>query len=268
VILIPFTWKNCHADVLAWRYPLIAKAFMDDVIEPTITSPTMRIANLVKSEEPGDAFAHSDVNDLFRLTTTAFCLSIQSIWERQIRSYVAQCASELEPANGPMIEQANTGKWEAVETIFTKLRGIKLSAFPSYPELQILNLVANACRHGNGPSATKLWRLHPEFWPSTRSPTARNRGRENGPLIPPPADLISIPVERLHAFTDAIVEFWEEADYIYLESIDEKHISVIEKLEVMRRARKQKSAKTPSAPPSAGLQTPTPGTALSSTASA
>jgi len=106
-----------------------------------------------------------------------------------------------------------------------------------------LNLVANACRHGNGPSATKLWRLHPEFWPSTRRPTARNKGSGSGPLTPPPADLISIPVEHLHAFTNAIVEFWEEADYIYLESINDKHVTVIEKLEVLRDARKRKSAR-------------------------
>jgi hypothetical protein len=48
VTVIPFTWKNCDADILAWRYPLTAKAFMDDIMEPVVTSLTKRIDDLAK----------------------------------------------------------------------------------------------------------------------------------------------------------------------------------------------------------------------------
>jgi len=55
--------------------------------------------------------------------------------------------------------------------------------------------------------------------------------------VPPCAGLIRITIDHLRAFAAAITDFWEDAHYIYLESIESKHDNVIAELE-RRRAKR------------------------------
>lgn len=152
----------------------------------------------------------------------AFGLSIQSIWERQLRGYLRGCAEELRSGDG-LAARVRKGNWEKLCTLFLELRGIRFDAFPSFAELEILQLLGNACRHGDGPSAVELAKRCPELWPVYSPMPFEDQPPDSGP---PSVALMDVPVERLRAFIAAIAAFWDDAEYIYNESIERKHPSL------------------------------------------
>lgn len=220
--LEPFRWKNCRADVMAWKHGITARLFFDDVISPAIYTIERKIAELGRSDNPSDIFVQADMKDVLRETKMAFSLSVQSVWERQVRSYLRGCAEEIRPGTS-LAAQAGKSPWEGLCSLFLDLRGIRLEAFPSFGELETLQLLGNACRHGDGPSAAKLAERCPELWPAY--PRKRSKSR----LLrcqPPPVTVMDVPVDRLRVFVVAISTFWSDIEYIYNESIECKHPSL------------------------------------------
>lgn len=224
--MTPFRWRNCRADVAAARHDLTMKSFLDDVILPAIRRIEARITELRGNDEPAACFEQSDMEDLLAETKLAFCLAIQSVWERQLRAYLSGCAKELLPGEGldAKVEKAN---WKELCALFHKLRGIRLEAFPSFDLLDTLHHLGNACRHGDGASAAELIQRHPDWWPAY---THRPHGFGVSSPSKQTVANMSVPVERIVAFADAIVRFWEDATYIYNESIVQKHESLERRL--------------------------------------
>jgi hypothetical protein len=227
----PFRWKNCFADVQASQHDRTIQSFFDDVIGPALATLDRRIVELGRSNDPGDCFAQSDMEDMLRETKLAFALSIQSIWERQLRAYLQGCARELRP-DEPLIAKIEKANWEKLCGIFGALRGIGLEQFPAFAVLETLQHLGNACRHGDGASAIKLADLCPDLWP----PVPPMPLEFNPPSpCPPPVAAMDIPVRRLAQFVAAIAQFWLDAEYIYNESIEVKHPNLEARL-VLERA--------------------------------
>lgn len=217
-----FRWQNCNADVATSMHGVSVQSFLDDVVVPAIGALEKKVTVLSCSDDPAEIFAHSDMNDVLRATKMAFGLSIQSIWERQLRGYLRGCAAALRPNDG-LMEQAEKGNWHKLCGLFLELRGIRLDAFPSFSELDKLHLLGNACRHGDGPSATALARYCPELWPEHLwIPSDATPAEPAGMSVA----LMDIPLDRLRAFGVAIITFWDDAEYIYNESIGRKHPSL------------------------------------------
>jgi hypothetical protein len=236
-----FRWNNCYADVAASKHGVSVQSFFDDVIAPAIRTLEEKIAALGRSDNPGDAFAQADMEDVLKQTKMAFGLSIQSISGRQLRGYLRGCAEELRPSDG-LAAQVAKGNWEKLCTLFLELRGIRLDAFPSFAELETLQLLGNACRHGDGPSAVELAKRCPELWRVYPPMPFEDQPPDPGP---PPVALMDVPVERLRAFVTAIAAFWDDAEYIYNESIERKHPSLEAKL---ARERTERSWRPQAAP--------------------
>src|SRR5689334_13997584 len=102
----PSRWKNCDADGSAWRHGQTVRSFYYDVIAPAIRTVEEKIAAISHRNNPGDEFACADMTYVLRETKLAFSLSVQSIWERQFRSYLRTCAEELKPDKVRSIEEA------------------------------------------------------------------------------------------------------------------------------------------------------------------
>ncbi len=222
-----FRWKNCYADVAASKHGITVQSFFDDVIAPAIRALEEKIAELGRSDNPGDAFAQADMEDVLKETKMAFSLSIQSIWERQLRGYLRGCAEELRPSDG-LAAQVAKGNWEKLCALFLELRGIRFDAFPSFAELETLHLLGNVCRHGDGPSAVELAKRCPELWRRVYPPMPfGDQPPDSGPS---PVALMDVPAERLRTFVAAIATFWDDAEYICNESIERKHPSLEAKL--------------------------------------
>jgi len=229
----PFRWRNCYADVQTSKHDLTILSYFDDVIVPALSTLQAQIDGLGHSDNPGDIFAQSDLQDVLLETKLAFGLSIQSIWERQIRAYVRGCARELQPNSG-LEAKVVKADWKGLQTLFRTLRGIDLEAFPSFATLDLLQHLGNAGRHGDGASAIELFDRCPDLWP-TRAHMPEDLG--GSPLSPPPVGAIDIPVGRLREFVAAVATFWVDATYIYNESIERKHESLEIKLANERQTR-------------------------------
>jgi len=233
-----FRWQNCHADVASAMHGISVQSFLDDVIVPSVQVLEEKMHILSRSDEPAAAFALSDAGDVLRETKMAFGLSIQSIWERQLRGYLRGCAAALRPHEG-LAAQAEKGNWRRLRELFLELRGIGLEAFPSFSELDKLHLLGNACRHGDGPSAAELARRCPELWPDyLLAPADANQVTATAP----PVELMDIPLDRLRVFCLAIVTLWDDAEYIYNESIERKHPSLEARLAQERTQRSWRPA--------------------------
>lgn len=220
--MIPFRWKNCFADVQASKHDITIQSFLDEVILPALRALEDRIAELGQSEDPGDAFAQADMEDVLRETKMAFCLSVQSIWERQLRGYLSGCGEELRPGAGLPAKVSNA-KWPGLCALFLDLRGIRLDAFPSYFQLETLHHLGNACRHGDGASAVELARRCPDLW---RTYPPMPFEAEAPAPSPPSVAMMDVPISRIQAFVAAVAAFWIDAEYIYNESIETKHWSL------------------------------------------
>lgn len=229
----PFRWKNCGADVMSSGYGELVQSFLHDVIEPSVAAMERRIAELNERCQNEDSLAFflvGPAEELLRATLTGYCLSIQSLWERQIRAYLQRCAEELAPG-GNLCERARKANWQDLNTIFDELRGIPLTAFDEFPDLELLQLLGNVCRHGDGRSLQRLTIEHSELW------SARE-----GVLAQPShctfrADNVNVSLDLLRTLASAIDSFWREMEYIYNESIHRKHPSLEAALTEQRKAR-------------------------------
>jgi hypothetical protein len=142
-----------------------------------------------------------------------YCLSIQALWEKQIRGFLQAYAQDMKSSSG-IVSRIQTVEWKDLNEVFRKIRGVSLTDFDEYSELDALQLLANVCRHGEGPSMQRLAKKHSDFWLPDSPLEARTL-----------ADL-RIPRSRLKAFATAIESFWTEVEYIYNESIERKHPSL------------------------------------------
>jgi hypothetical protein len=215
----------------------MALSYIRDVVEPSVTAMESQIASMRgRMDDPVAVFGIAPAEGLLRATLTGYCLSIQAMWEKQIRLYLDRCAQDLEagPATVGRIPRAD---WTMLDSLFNQLRGVPLTAFEEYPILNKLQLLGNVCRHGGGPSLRRLIAQHPELWP--REPNSQF----SLPLPPAPAPLVRttenllVSLDLLQSFAAAIDSFWRETEYIYHESIESRP-EPLERLLVQERKKR------------------------------
>jgi hypothetical protein len=210
-----FTWINLKTDIFQGRHANTMCLYLEKVVNPTLNVIDTEHEEMSKSDEPAAIFGLDDMTMLRQSTLQAFTLSVQSLWERQLRGYLTECARELErPAT--YLKDLETGSWTKLSEHFKQLRGLPLGAFDSFPDLDLLQLLGNACRHGEGKSARVLRERMPDLWPNSK---------------------INVPRPLLERLTHAVIWFWEDHDYIYTNSIARKHPSVDKALAKKREDR-------------------------------
>ena len=238
-----FTWNNLQADIFLGQHAHAMRLYLKNVVTPALDAIEARLDEMSRSNKPADVFGLDGMKALQRSTIEAFALSLQSLWERQLREFLKSCARELKrPAK--QVEELEGARWETLLERFQELRGLPLDAFDSFRELELLHLLGNACRHGDGSSARTLFQRWPELWPNLPWSDAR--------VVPRPALLgpdgaprmtsrsfseISLSRSRLVQLTHAVIWFWEDHNYIYTNSITAKHSSIDNALAKMREER-------------------------------
>ncbi len=233
-----FTWDNLNADIHLGLHANAVRLYLNSVVTPAMDAIAARHDELSHSDEPAACFMQSDIEGLYRSTVEAFALSIQSIWERQMREFLKGCARELQRSEA-FVNLMATDDWAKLVKHFGDLRGLPLHAFDSFADLELLQLLGNACRHGDGKSARLLYDRWPELWPMW--PPALPDLWEGLPLqnVPthPPLAQISVPRALLDRLGHAVIWFWEDHNYVYINSINRKHWTVPGRLQEMREQR-------------------------------
>jgi hypothetical protein len=238
-----FTWSNLQADIFLGQHARAMRLYLESVVTPALDAIDARLDEMSRSDEPADVFGLGGMNALRRSTIEAFALSLQSLWERQLREFLKGCARELKrPADE--VQELERANWEKLLKRFQELRGLPLDAFDSFRELELLHLLGNACRHGDGSSARILSDRWPEFWPNRPwfdDPLAL-RPAPLPPYVAPPITSrsfseASLPRSLLVRLTHAVIWFWEDHNYIYTNSITPKHSNIDGALAKMREER-------------------------------
>lgn len=230
-------WINCYSDVHTSGNGLRARAFLQDVVRPALQALDTEVEKWARSNDGGAPFAHADAQELVRTTTEAFCLAMHSLFERQIRRWLIGCVGSLGFTSQRMAT-AQGGNLNRLDGLLAEVRGIPLSAFYSFPDLKRLELLANACRHGDGNSAERLYEQHPELWPdwAARPLLMPGQSATIAATSPPSFDHIAVPRDWLDQFVDAIVWFWDDAEYVYLHTL-QPHDGALKRMELLRQQR-------------------------------
>jgi hypothetical protein len=239
-----FTWDSLQADALVGLHARSVRLYLESVVTPALDTIDARIDELARSEEPAAVFEQGDVDTLMRSTIEAFVLAIQSLWERQFREYLKSCGRELKRDDG-YVERLARDEWPSLVKRFGEMRALPLTAFDSFDDLDLLQLLGNACRHGDGKSARRLFDRWPDLWP-TWPPAKLGLLNDSPPTsVPshPPFSQVSIPRTLLNRLGLAVIWFWDDHTYVYTNSLKSKHWSVAETLERMRAARSQRQCR-------------------------
>ncbi|GAO72662.1 membrane protein [Comamonas sp. E6] len=209
-------WKNLQADVdTAFNQTLISD-FYEKTIVPVFAGWREQRSVHEASDCPVSLFHLADLDNLEFESGRALCLSVQSIWERQLRRYLSSCEAELKVQN-PL---ATRPQWESVEKAFLDCRGVSLDEFSSYPVLKELHQLGNVFRHGPGGSLKKLQESSPDLW--SANPDEWLHLTFQGSFSWQAQELPVVSLVQLHRYVQAIVEFWDDCEYIYKESLQVK----------------------------------------------
>lgn len=231
-----FTWKNLGSDAHLALHAQAMSMYLNQVILPALDALDAQLKDLSQRDDVVVEFILADLNALQSSTVQAFALTIQAQWERQIRAFIKDCASSLGRLDKE-VQQVERLNWSKLVAYFESLRGIPMLAFDSFRALDQLQLLGNACRHGDGSSARELYKQRPDLWPEL--PTEIQV--DGGGIFPlpetPSFSLIDLRRSHLVEFTMAVIWFWEDHEYIYINSIERKHPSALKALADMRKAR-------------------------------
>lgn len=204
-------WTPTIADAYANSYGEVAQNFLSLVVEPSLTALKQKDAEIAAQEDQIlTAFRRRDHQHLIAKTSMALCLGIQSLWEQQLRDYLCKCWTQVKhpTADADDIRDAiwdSNKKDHSLKQLFCEIRGLSLENFQSYNRLDKLQLLGNACRHGEGASAKKLRRKYPELWSRTLSECEQLGAVEEGLM---PVDGMLITTALLRDLVKAVVLFW------------------------------------------------------------
>lgn len=229
-------WKLSIADAYANRYGDVAQDFLTLVVEPSLSALDMKATQIANGPDPAIAAFHGyDHANLIVKTMLAFCLGIQSLWEQQWRGYLRNCVRDLklEQVTEADIEKAMWG--DSLNRLFFAVRGIALEEFVSYRRLDLLQTLGNVCRHGEGKSAVKLRKEHPELWPHWEA-------TNNYPDIPlvyrAPVSSMRIPLALLEELVGGVVLFWLDMQIAGLADMAESDPAVSGTIDLLREKRR------------------------------
>lgn len=148
-----------------------------------------------------------------------------------MRTSLAGCAGFLEKPD--LLHKVHHPNWDQLKDLFQALRGIALTDFDQYDSLDFLQLLGNACRHGQGRSFEILRKKHPELWPGLGYQIPGPDGRPM-PFVPTGYNLVVVR-RQLEIFVESIAGFWDTCEYIYVESIARKGESLEQRMPSLRK---------------------------------
>jgi hypothetical protein len=234
--------------------------FQDSVIHPSLRALDAEIARLEGSEEPGAEFFVSDLGELYQASVEGYLLTVQSMWERGLRSMLVARERRLHAGDAEgKLQRAvwHDAKGGDLHAHFKRLMGFPLTVFDAYCDLDFLQCLASAIRHGDGPSARRVHELCPGLWWNWIDPdetlVAGPIRLQPSPGSPkhPSFSSITLPEDLLEQMTQAVLWFWEDVDNLRCSSFTCKHHTVVERLDAWpaeRALREGKRVWSPSKP--------------------
>jgi hypothetical protein len=179
-----------QADIHRFFFKIIHPALIE--FEPGPDQPRGEFSDMDAFLDSCAAATHNAL--CFEMRRT-FSLTIGALFERSLRFWLTSGAPHLR-------KKIETAKWEELEPMIETIRGVNLDSAGVADDIRELLSIANAVRHGSGPSMKKLLAEAPRFW--RHLPMGDNT----------PDKLVSdmrIRADDLWNYTLAILKFWHAA---------------------------------------------------------
>jgi hypothetical protein len=225
--------------------------FRASVVRPSLRALDAEIARLGRSDEPGAEFFSSDLGELFQASVEGYLLTVQSMWERGLRSMLV--ARERRLCAGQAESKLQRAVWRDTKSgdlhdHFQRLMGFPLARFDAYGDLDFLQCLASAIRHGDGPSARRVHKLCLGLrwnWIDPSKPFVAGPFRiepSDGPR-PPSFSAITLHEALLDQMMQAALWFWEDVDNLRCMSFHNKHHTVVARLHDWPGERAQRASR-------------------------
>jgi hypothetical protein len=225
--------------------------FRDSVVRPSLRALDAEIARLDGSDEPGAEFFSSDLGELFQASVEGYLLTVQSMWERGLRGMLVErerrlCAGQAEAKLQRAVWRDTKGG--DLHDHFQRLVGFPITHFDAYGDLDFLQCLASAIRHGDGPSARRVHELCPGLWWDWIDPS---KPFVAGPFRIEPSDgtrhpsfsAITLPEALLGQMMQAALWFWEDVDNLRCMSFHNRHHTVVTRLDDWPAERAQRESR-------------------------
>lgn len=188
---------------------------------------------------------------LFQASIESYLISVQSMWERGLcKLLISREKSLLGKDGGSALQRATwSSGTKSLQFHFERLIGFPITAVGTYEDLDLLQNLGNAIRHGDGPSAERVHKLAPSLWWNWIAP---NETLQAGPFTVeasdsvskhPSFDIISLGKSVLEQMMQAVCEFWQDLEYMRCNSFRNKHESTLRQMSAWaeeRRGRRKK----------------------------
>jgi len=228
--------------------------FRDSVVRPSLLALDAKIDDLRSTDEPGDDFLAEDLAELFQATVEGYLLTVQSMWERGLRSLLIGREKRLhQGARITDIERANwgssTGGQRDLHGHFERLMGLPLQSFGEiYQDLDLLQSFGNAIRHGDGDAARRVHGRCPSLWWNWVGPGEVLCAGPFHITVPldaakhPAFDDISLPEQVLEQMIQSVIWFWEDLENLRCNAFANKAPSVQARLAAWPAKRTRRAA--------------------------
>ena len=220
--------------------------FRDAVVRPSLRTLDRAIDDNAAGEEMGSEFFETDLTDLFHATVESYLLSVQSMWERGLRNLLVRretCLYGEGEVN--LLHRATwSGGSASLQSQFERLLAVPMTAFDSYDDLNFLQNLGNAIRHGDGPSAKKVHELAPSLWWNWLGPGETIYAGiftitvpQNSPQHPS-FNTVTLEEVVLEQMIQSVTEFWQDLEFMRCNSFHNKHESTVRSLETWAEERR------------------------------
>lgn len=221
------------------------KLFKERVVEPSLQALDTEITRLQASGDPAAEFLCDDYAALYQTSIEGYLIAVQSMWERGLRSMLILRDKKVsQNPNSSVLERASWGETpRSVQDHFHRLMGVPLQAFDSYPDLNILQNVASAIRHGDGVAARKVYKSCPKLWFNWLPPGEELVAQRFRLSIPadapahPSFGAITLPRAMLTQMIQSVMWFWEDIECMRCNSFKKHHPTVLATVSRWRIAR-------------------------------
>jgi hypothetical protein len=241
-------WAGVDVALSATNHINTIQMYRDELVRPSLWALDQKIEAMSNSDEPADVFGREDFTELRQSTIEGFLLTTQSIWERGLRGLMvdAACQKSETPKKIEAIKSARWAVKDGIQAHFQALFNTSLDLFGCPSDLQVLQEMGNALRHGDGRSAERLHELCPSLWTHWLPPgTVIMAGSSEyhvsiyAPRHPSFND-ITLQNSVLEQMMLTVLWFWEDVEFVRCNSFARKAASVVTHLEEMRKNRKNR----------------------------
>lgn len=224
--------------------------FTDSVIQPSLAALDRQLESADRSDDPTAAFMQADLADLFHSTVEGYLLTLQSMWERGLRRMLIACDKRLCAGQNEFAIQK--ARWaldsRGLQAHFHRLLGFRISDMYAHGDLDLLQNLGNAIRHGDGPAAKRVHELAPNLWNQWLAPGTVIQAGPHTVAIPlsapthPPFGTATLSGDLLMQMIRAVIDFWMDLESLRCHSFRAINPSTVRQLQAWAQEREARRA--------------------------